>query len=262
MGITDVVDRLFPDPDGESPMLHRSAVVTAVNSDGTLTVDLSGVSVTVNALAGSGASVGDTVHLAAWAGDLISLGAAREATVGGPGSYQAIPASVAVTGGGASYSIVNGRVIVAAATSVTVNDLFPVGVGNVRIRCDLTMSTAAGLATVLRAGGVNQVTGYDRTRMRVAGTTLSGAQDNNVAAWETVATALAGRHVITIDLFGPGVAAATAGVLVTGSIDNAMTAGAGVNTAAIQHRPAVACDGIALTPGGGTISGTISATLE
>lgn len=75
--MTSILARLLPDVGGETPVRHRSAVVTAVNADGTLTVTLSGVSVTVNALAGSTAKVGDTVHLAAWAGDLLALGRTR-----------------------------------------------------------------------------------------------------------------------------------------------------------------------------------------
>lgn len=77
MGITDTVQRLFPTPDGEGSMRHRSGIVTAVNADGTLDVTLGTASVTVPALAGSVAAVGDTVHVAVWAGDLLALGRVR-----------------------------------------------------------------------------------------------------------------------------------------------------------------------------------------
>jgi len=71
---------LFPAPDGEPPMRHRLGVVTAVNADGTLTVDVDGVSLVVSELEGAVASVDDVVQIAAWSGDSLALGRVQLAT--------------------------------------------------------------------------------------------------------------------------------------------------------------------------------------
>jgi len=67
-----IVERLIPKPDGESPVRHRTGEVVAVNGDGTVDLDLSGVTVPDVATIGSTA-VGQIVQVLVWAGDLLVL---------------------------------------------------------------------------------------------------------------------------------------------------------------------------------------------
>jgi hypothetical protein len=72
-----LLGRLQPEEDGETPVRHRSGVVDAVNGDGTVDVEISGVAVTdVAVLDGAVAGVGDVVHVLTWGGDMLVLGKA------------------------------------------------------------------------------------------------------------------------------------------------------------------------------------------
>jgi hypothetical protein len=76
MDYTRTLNRLEPAPDGESALRHRSAVVTAINSDGTVDIDLSGVAVVgVSSLVFAG--IGEVVQVVAWKGDLLVIGLPR-----------------------------------------------------------------------------------------------------------------------------------------------------------------------------------------
>jgi hypothetical protein len=82
-------DKMNPKPDGESPIVHRSGVVDAVNADGTVDLELSGVVVEdVAVLSGAVVAVDDVVQVAAWAGDLLVLGKSRLSNAP-TGSWQA-----------------------------------------------------------------------------------------------------------------------------------------------------------------------------
>lgn len=79
-----LLSRLEPKQDGESPVRHRTGVVDAVNSDGTVDLVISGETVSdVAVLAGVSAPLGETVQVAAWRGDLLVLGAIRPSGGGG-----------------------------------------------------------------------------------------------------------------------------------------------------------------------------------
>src|SRR5690606_9122703 len=70
-----LLDKLVPQKDGEPYTVHRTAVVNAVNSDGTVDLTLSGVTVPrVPVLGGAGVWVGGTVSVSAWQGALLVLG--------------------------------------------------------------------------------------------------------------------------------------------------------------------------------------------
>lgn len=72
-----LLSRLQPEPDGEPPVRHRTGVIVAANSDGTVDVELSGVVVAgVAALDGTVTGVGAVVHVLVWSGDMLVLGAA------------------------------------------------------------------------------------------------------------------------------------------------------------------------------------------
>jgi hypothetical protein len=68
--------RMFAPGDGEQPVRHRSALVDAVNGDGTVDLDVQGVIIAnVAVLAGATAGVGDVVHVLVWPGDMLVVGA-------------------------------------------------------------------------------------------------------------------------------------------------------------------------------------------
>jgi hypothetical protein len=67
--------KLVPSPDGQDWTKLRTAVVTAVNTDGTLDLTLSGVSVTnVPRLTGAYAIAGSVVQVLSYRGSLLVLG--------------------------------------------------------------------------------------------------------------------------------------------------------------------------------------------
>lgn len=72
---TKLIDRLQPQPDGETATKHRTGVVDAVNLDDTIDVTLGGVTIpSVRVVAGAMPIAGAVVHLLVWRGDLIALG--------------------------------------------------------------------------------------------------------------------------------------------------------------------------------------------
>lgn len=260
MGITDTVERLFPTPDGEGPMVHRTAVVTSVNSDGTLGVTLSGTPMTVNALAGSSAKVGDTVHLAVWAGDLISLGRSRASGGGGAASELIIPTSATVDGGGSSVSVVGGLVTFATATAVHVNGCL---LAAFRVH-DIIIDFTAHVASV-----------DTQMRLRVAGTDASGATTygtqrhyHNAAAagggnfnsdrWlvDTASGLVSVKNCASVRLIGAAQAVATDGT--SDGTNIASTSSMFVFHNGLYHSAATAYDGFTIYVASGTISGTLS----
>lgn len=74
MDTTKILDNLLGMEDGESPIRHRTATVTAVNADSTVTVLMGTASVIVHVLVGVVVNVGDVVQLGVWQGDLLILG--------------------------------------------------------------------------------------------------------------------------------------------------------------------------------------------
>ena len=153
--------RLLPSPDGEPPMRHRLAPVTTVNDDGTITVTIDGVSLDIPALAGSSEIVGDAAQIAAWSGNLLSLGRARTAGEGGPGSHIIVPTSIEVDGGGSETYSFDGRTTTFEdVTSVSLNGI------NRGLGADITL-----LTVWIESANSDVLV----TRLREAGTDLAGA---------------------------------------------------------------------------------------
>lgn len=81
-----IISGLVPQLDGESAVRHRSALVDAVNADGTVDLDFNGTIIaSVSVLDGAVVGAGETVQVAVWAGDMLVLGAARTAPSGARG---------------------------------------------------------------------------------------------------------------------------------------------------------------------------------
>lgn len=71
-----VLQKLVPQKDGEPYTVHRTAVVDAVNTDGTVDLEVSGVVIPdVPVLSGATAPLGAVVSVLAWQGALLVLGA-------------------------------------------------------------------------------------------------------------------------------------------------------------------------------------------
>lgn len=82
---TQILARLEPNQDGEQPVRHRSAVVDAVNSNGTVDLDFDGTVIPgVSVLSGAWIDPGATVQVAVWRGDLLVLGMTRGSDQDGP----------------------------------------------------------------------------------------------------------------------------------------------------------------------------------
>lgn len=83
-----VLQKLVPQKDGEPYTVHRTALVDAVNSDGTVDILLSGVLIPgVPCVSGGILTVGRAVNVLAWGGGLLVLGAPRTSNSRPPQSY-------------------------------------------------------------------------------------------------------------------------------------------------------------------------------
>lgn len=71
-----ILARLQPEPDGEPTLSRRTATLTAINGDGTVQINLSGVDVQARALSGWNMTIGSTVQVLVERGDLLVLGEA------------------------------------------------------------------------------------------------------------------------------------------------------------------------------------------
>lgn len=79
--LTKLRKKLVPTPDGQDELKLRTAIVTAVNSDGTLDITLAGVTVAgVPRLMEASVAVGTVVQVLAYRGSLLVIG--RSATSG------------------------------------------------------------------------------------------------------------------------------------------------------------------------------------
>lgn len=100
MDLHRIYEGINPDTDGESPVRHRTGIVSAVNADGTIDLDLGGTVVPgVSVLDGVSVVAGDVVQVAAWAGDLLILGRSRTIAGGAQARYYTQTASGGPTSG-------------------------------------------------------------------------------------------------------------------------------------------------------------------
>lgn len=79
---TKLLNKLVPSPGGEDTVRMRTATVTAINSNGTVRISVSGVTIPkdISRLASSSMSMGDTVSVISFRGELLVIGA----VAGGP----------------------------------------------------------------------------------------------------------------------------------------------------------------------------------
>lgn len=82
---TALLRKLIPDPGGEDTVRMRTATVTAINSNGTVRISMSGVTIPkdIPRLASSGVLVGDTVSVISFRGQLLVIGPVAEGPVAG-----------------------------------------------------------------------------------------------------------------------------------------------------------------------------------
>lgn len=146
---TKIISGLVPQLDGESAVRHRSALVDAVNANGTVDLDFNGTIIaSVSVLDGAVVGAGETVQVAVWAGDMLVLGAARTAPSGARGILDYAEVTSSQLGMAAGTTDLTGL-----AVTVTVGTGRAIEIsGNVQ----LGKRTAAGRGQVLiREGSSN-----------------------------------------------------------------------------------------------------------
>src|SRR5690554_7809445 len=80
---TKLLNKLVPSPGGEDTVRMRTATVTAINSNGTVRISVSGVTITVDIsrLASSGMLISVTVSVISFRGELLVIGTIADVPV-------------------------------------------------------------------------------------------------------------------------------------------------------------------------------------
>ena len=96
LDLTRLMDKLVPEPDGESPLVLRIGTVMAINADGSLDVQISGVTVAgVSRLTGASMTIGGTVQILSYRGGLLVIGSvATSPSSGGRGLWARVSSTV------------------------------------------------------------------------------------------------------------------------------------------------------------------------
>lgn len=163
VNLTKLKRKLIPPIDGQDVLRLRTAVVTAVNSDGTLDITLAGEAVTsVPRLGSAWAAVDSVVQVATYRGSLLVLG------VTSPGPAGALVKTGSITGGPSASTVFTQAV----AFGLT----FP-GIPSVVVNLD----TGAGASS----GWVSRATGRTTTGFTVSG---FGPSSTFSAPWNWTAT--------------------------------------------------------------------------
>lgn len=171
------------------------------------------------------------------------------------GSTGIIPTSVA--GSGVAVGT-NGVVTLTAATSASINGCFTSTYDWYTIEFDITTSGASALNIVLRAAGTDSTAAnYDSQRFTASNATGTAAQTLAAASWPLTTSGIASRQTGTLKLYGPAIAAATAGTIFAGETPNPMTTSAVLYNALLQHRLTSSFDGFTISGTTGTLSGTV-----
>jgi len=117
---TRLLEKIVPKEDGEDPLRLRTATVTVINSDGTVDITLSGVTVEDVPVVGSnlGLVVGRTVQVLVHRGDLLVLGqTAGSAATANPSAF--------ATFGTPTFTTGNITAITPSAVTVDDGDMYP-----------------------------------------------------------------------------------------------------------------------------------------
>lgn len=169
------------------------------------------------------------------------------------GANRVTPTTVA----GAGVSLSGSKVVVSAASSVSVNGCFTSDYSVYDVIVNLTTSGSATIAMLLRLAGTDAATAYDRLFTRAV-TTTTISQSLNQASWIPATTAVTGRHIAKIRLLDPATAVGTTGLYEYGTTANPMTSADGtIYQGTLLHRTATAYDGFTLTPSTGTVTGSV-----
>lgn len=193
----------------------------------------------------STATVGQTITSTIW-NAIIALINALGATL-------ATPTSVA----GAGVSLSGSKVVVAAASTVSVNGCFTSTYSTYDVIINLTTSGSATIAMTLRLAGTDAATAYDKLMQRAV-TTTTIVQALNQASWLPATLTVTGKHIAKIRLHDPFTAVATTGMYEYAQTANPMTAADGaISNGTVQHRTLTAYDGFTLTASTGTLTGSV-----
>lgn len=167
----------------------------------------------------------------------------------GSGTYAVLPS--AATNGSVSS---DGKVTSTAQTLVRVRDAFPTDFTRFKITFDISTSAAASLLCVLAVSATDAITAYDNQHLATVNATNTAVQGLNTTAWTISGTSIIGRHVGTMELWGPNAAAATEYMSRAWSTANPATSSSGLYTMGGQHQTATAYDSITFKAGSGNVT--------
>lgn len=160
---------------------------------------------------------------------------------------QSLVAPSSVAGAGSSVTAL-GVVNLSGCSAVTINGVFTSKYTNYRILMNLANNaTGHGIfAQLAAAGSPNTTNNYDEQTLVGSVSAASAAQSLAGNSWPLapVTTNIA-AHTITIDLFGPNLASACAGMVTDFGTSNPMTTAAIANIG-ISNRLSTAFDGITI----------------
>lgn len=166
------------------------------------------------------------------------------------GSTRVIP-SAATNGAVASTT---GVVTSTAQSIVRVRDAFPTTYTVFRVTFDVTMSAAVGLLMRVAVGATDAATAYDYQRTTAVSTTVATVQDLNQTSGSLSPIGLATRHIGSVIIFNPNVAAETFWDSSTIVTPNPMTTSGGKTWVGGQHRTSTAYDSFSLFGGSGNVT--------
>lgn len=167
-----------------------------------------------------------------------------------PGSQRIIP-SAATNGSVSSTGIVTST----AQSLVRIRDAFPSGYQVFRVTFDVTTSAAAGVNLLFAANATDAVTAYDYEYQRAFSTTVDAAQSlNQTAGALSPIGLLAGRHIGSVLITSPNLAAATIYDASSTATLNPMTTSSGKLAVAGQHRTATAYNSLTILGSSGNVT--------
>jgi hypothetical protein len=159
---------------------------------------------------------------------------------------------------GTSVISMQGQISVSAGTTLGADGIFTSAYTNYRLVMNFSASTSIAPAIRTHAGGIADIAAnYDFQVMSGTSATDAAAQTLAASSWAIFPTG--NTFQATIDLFGPATSAACFGTGTTFSTPNPMTAAAKIIQFGILHRLTTPFDGLYLTVGSGTMTGTIDA---
>lgn len=169
-----------------------------------------------------------------------------------------IPSATSSTGGSISADTLTGIVSFSGCSVVNIDGVFSddsSGMDEYQVVLKFSHSTGATTSFQFRASGTPDTSSnYDRQVISGISTAAAAAQSLAASSWNTSGVNNTLERV-WISLSDPALAEPTTAMMNTLAFANPVTSSHGIVLAGLLHRSSTAFDGLALTPGSGTISG-------